>query len=112
MVMIKNKRIRIQKYLELQFTHVHHRRNAFIDVIGFPFGKVQNVESLVREFQVLVVINGRHGSFALRHVMVVINVIGKQTLGFQIRNGFLHHLVENVVGSFHFLLESDAGFFE
>ena len=70
------------------------------------------MESLVGELQVFVVIDGLDLCLALRHVVVVVDVVREQTLLLQVRDGRLHHLVEDVVGSLHLLLEGDPGLFQ
>ena len=46
------------------------------------------------------------------HQPVVIDVVGEETFLLEVRHGRLHHLVEDVVGSLHLLLESDPGFLQ
>ena len=60
------------------------------------------------ELQILVVINGLDLGLALGHVVVVVDVIGQQTLLLEFSHGGLHHLVEDVVGSLNLLLEGDS----
>ena len=38
------------------------------------------------ELHVLLVVNGRHGDLALRHVVVVVNVVAQQTRGCKLQN--------------------------
>ena len=89
---------------------MHNSSHTFIDVIGFLFREVQDVKGIVGEFQILIVINGRHGSFALTDEMIVVDVIAEMALGLDVRHGWLHQLVEDVVRSFHFLLEGNSRF--
>ena len=65
------------------------------------------MESFVGELKVLIVIDGLDLSLALGHVVVVVDVVREQTLLLQVRDSGLHHLVEDVVGPLHLLLEGD-----
>ena len=44
--------------------------------------------------------------------MVVVDVIAQKTPLLEVRDGRLHHLVEDVVAALHLLLESDPSFFK
>ena len=59
------------------------------------------------ELQVFIIIDGLDLSLALGHVVVVVDVVREQTFLLQLRDGGLHQLVEDVVGSLHLLLEGD-----
>ena len=65
------------------------------------------MESLVGELQVFIVIDRLDLCLALRHVVVVVDVVAEETLLLELGHGWLHHLVEDVVGSLHLLLEGD-----
>lgn len=45
----------------------------------------------------------------LRDVMVVVDVVAKETFLLEVRHAGLHHLVEDVVAPLHLLLEGDPG---
>ena len=61
------------------------------------------------ELQVFIVIDGLDLCLALGHVVVVVDVVREETFLLQLRDGGLHHLVKDVVGSLHLLLEGDPG---
>ena len=112
-----------------QFSQIHDGRGRFVDVPHLLPGEAEHLERLVGELQVLVVVDGldlglalgqsedsvscridqSEGSIHLRHVVVVVDVVREQTFLLQLRDGGLHQLVEDVVGSLHLLLEGDPG---
>ena len=61
------------------------------------------------ELQVFIIIDGLDLRLALRHVVIVVDVVREKTFLLQLRDGGLHQLVEDVVGSLHLLLEGDPG---
>ena len=52
-------------------------------------------------------IDQSEGSIHLRHVVVVVDVVAEEALLLELGHGGLHHLVEDVVGALHLLLEGD-----
>ena len=96
-------------FINYQLSHVHDSGHNLVDVESLLFRKVQDVEGIVGELQVLVVVDGRDRGLSLTDVVVVVDVVGKSTLLFQVRNCLLHQLVEDVVGPLNVLLEGDAG---
>ena len=65
--------------LELHVTMVHDSGSDFVAAVTFFVSEVQNGESIMCEFHVFLVVNGRHSDLALALVAVVVNIVGKMT---------------------------------
>ena len=81
------------------------------DLVAVPFlliGETNDVKGAVCVLQLLVVINRSNSHFALRNILIVVDVVGQQAFWLQIRDERLQKLVENMVRPFNFLLLSDA----
>ena len=110
-----------------QFSQIHDGRGRLVDVPHLLPGEAEHLERLVGELQVLVVVDGldlglalgqsedsigccidqSEGSIHLGDVVVVVDVVAEETLLLELGHGGLHHLVEDVVGALHLLLEGD-----
>ena len=110
-----------------QFSQIHDGRGRLVDVPHLLPGEAEHLERLVGELQVLVVVDGldlglalgqsedsvschndqSEGSIHLGDVVVVVDVVAEETLLLELGHGWLHHLVEDVVGALHLLLEGD-----
>ena len=110
-----------------QFSQIHDGRGRLVDVPHLLPGEAEHLERLVGELQVLVVVDGldlglalgqsedsvscridqSEGSIHLGDVVVVVDVVAEEALLLELGHGGLHHLVEDVVGALHLLLESD-----
>ena len=110
-----------------QFSQIHDGRGRLVDVPHLLPGEAEHLERLVGELQVLVVVDGldlglalgqsedsvscridqSEGSIHLGDVVVVVDVVAEETLLLELGHGWLHHLVEDVVGPLHLLLEGD-----
>ena len=110
-----------------QFSQIHDGRGRLVDVPHLLPGEAEHLERLVGELQVLVVVDGldlglalgqsedsvscridqSEGSIHLGDVVVVVDVVAEEALLLELGHGGLHHLVEDVVGALHLLLEGD-----
>ena len=65
--------------LEFELPEVHDDGSHLVDVELFLFGEAEDVEGLVREKHVLFVVDGFYADLALRHEVVVFDVVRQGT---------------------------------
>merc|ERR1719385_626938 len=81
-------------------------------VVGFVFRESKNSVSIMSEHHVFLVINGWYSGLALRYPPVVIDIVGQETFFLDIGNLVGHDVIERVITSFQFSLESQTRFFK
>merc|ERR1719330_1561767 len=88
--------------------HVHHAGSVLVHVVLLLLSEAERDESLVSVLHVLPVINGGDSELALGDKPIVQDVIGKETLGLEVRDLIRHDVVEGVVASLKRLLVSQT----